>query len=168
MEHLVVRSARVNDFIAIAEIKVAGWQSAYSGIVDEAVLQSLSAERICETMRENEKKDSFMVAEANGIIVAFCRYNLHTAQDSLNKSEGAISELYVKPDLKRMGIGGILFRNVLADFKDNGINSVQLRCFSENSSAKSFYEKMNGAFVDEKEITMGTATYLTTGYRFVL
>ena len=41
---IFVRCPGTEDFPTMAEIKVRGWQTAYSGIADEAYLRKLSAD----------------------------------------------------------------------------------------------------------------------------
>lgn len=167
-ENILVRSPGFEDFPAVAEIKVRGWQAAYDQIVDETYLRKLSEEQICEKMRENKKKDRFLVAELSGEIVGFCRYRLYEETAGAEKRRGEISELYVKPDRKRMGIGGLLFRYVMDDLKESGCGSVELGCFSENYPALAFYRKMNGVLVGKESIELDGRKYAMDQYRFVL
>ena len=167
MQHdILVRCPEFDDFSAIAEIKVKGWQSTYNKIVDEAFLQKLSAEQICEVMRENKKKDRYLIAEVGGEIVGFCRYRLCKGVDG--HCRGAISELYVKQNRKRMGIGGLLFRYALDDLQESGCGSAELGCFSENHSALAFYRKMNGVFIGKEAVEIDGRKYAVDQYQFVL
>ena len=167
MQHdILVRRPEFDEFSAIAEIKVKGWQSTYNKIVDEAFLQKLSAEQICDVMRENKKKDRYLIAEVGGEIVGFCRYRLCEKVDG--HCRGAISELYVKPEQKRMGIGGLLFRYALDDLKESGCGSAELGCFSENHSALAFYRKMNGVFIGKEAVEIDGRKYAVDQYQFVL
>lgn len=167
MQHdILVRCPEFDDFSAIAEIKVKGWQSTYNEIVDETYLQKLSAEQICDVMRENKKKDRYLIAEVGAEIVGFCRYRLCEEVDG--HCRGAISELYVKPNRKRMGIGGLLFRYALDDLKESGCRRAELGCFSENHSALAFYRKMNGVFIGKEAVEIDGRKYAVDQYQFVL
>lgn len=167
MQHdILVRRPEFDEFSAMAEIKVKGWQSTYNKIVDETYLQKLSAEQICDVMRENKKKDRYLIAEVGGEIVGFCRYRLCEEVDG--HCRGAISELYVKPNRKRMGIGGLLFRYALDDLKESGCRRAELGCFSENHSALAFYRKMNGVLVGKEAIEIDGRKYAVDQYQFVL
>lgn len=165
MQHdILVRRPEFDEFSAMAEIKVKGWQSTYNKIVDEAFLQKLSAEQICEVMRENKKKDRYLIAEVGGEIVGFCRYRLCEEVDG--HCRGAISELYVKPNRKRMGIGGLLFRYALDDLKESGCRRAELGCFSENHSALAFYRKMNGEFIGRESFDIEGRKYPVDCFQF--
>ena len=166
-DNILVRRPEFDDFTTMAEIKVKGWQSTYNQIVDEAYLLKLSAEQICNIMRENKKKDRYMVAEAGGEIVGFCRYRLCEEADGKGNCRGTISELYVKSNRKRRGIGGLLFRCVLDDLKESGCGSAELGCFSENYSALAFYRKMNGALVGKGAIEIDGRKYAVDQYLFL-
>ncbi len=167
-DNILVRRPEFDEFTAMAEIKVKGWQSAYNKIVDEAYLQKLSAEQICNIMRENKKKDRYLIAEAGGEIVGFCRYRLCEELDGQDNCRGIISELYVKLNRKRMGIGGLLFRYALDDLKESGCGSAELGCFSENHSALAFYRKMNGEFIGRECFDIEGRKYLVDCLRFEL
>ena len=167
MQHdILVRCPEFDEFSAIAEIKVKGWQSTYNKIVDEAYLQKLSAEQICDVMRENKKKDRYLIAEVGGEIVGFCRYRVCEELDGRDNCRGVISELYVKPNRKRMGIGGLLFRYVLDDLKESGCGSAELGCFSENHSALAFYRKMNGEFIGRESFDIEGRKYAVDCFQF--
>lgn len=165
-DYIRVRRPEFEEFLAMAEIKVKGWQSTYNKIVDEAYLQKLSAEQICDVMRENKKKDRYLIAEVGGEIVGFCRYRVCEELDGRDNCRGVISELYVKPNRKRMGIGGLLFRYVLDDLKESGCGSAELGCFSENHSALAFYRKMNGEFIGRESFDIEGRKYPVDCFQF--
>ena len=164
---ILVRKPVFEDFPTMAEIKVRGWQTAYRGIVDEAYLRKLSADQICESMRA-KKKERFLVADVNGEIVGFCRYRLCEDTDVEGNCHGEISELYVKPERKRMGIGRMLFLHVMEDLKNSGRKSVILGCFSENHSAQAFYRRMNGIYIGSENFEIEGRKYPVECYRFAL
>lgn len=82
------------------------------------------------------------------------------------KCNGAISELYVKPEQKRMGIGGLLFRYALDDLKESGCRRAELGCFSENHSALTFYRKMNGEFIGRESFDIEGRKYPVDCFQF--
>ena len=163
---MLIRRPKDGDFHAMAEIKVRGWQTAYHGIIDEGYLQNLSIDQIYQALRE--KNDLYLVAEANGGIIGFCRYRLCEEPSGIRNCYGAISELYVQPKLKRMGIGGALFRYVLDDLKESGSEFVCLSCFSDNTPAISFYLNMNGEFIGKEKMKIGAKEYSVDCFKFVL
>lgn len=168
LDMIDIRRPGQDDYAVMANILVDGWRVAYKDIVADDYLQNLSTEHFCRRMTENKKDNAFLVAKANDEVVAFCRYSLHLPSDEQNGFDGAISVLYVKPDLKHNGIGTKLFKCVMQDFKQNGNSCVILGCFSQNSPSLAFYEKMGGKFIYEKDIEIGGVAYSTAFYQFKL
>lgn len=163
---ILIRRPKDEDFRVMAEIKVRGWQTAYHGIIEEGYLQKLSVEPICEKLRE--KNDLYLVAETSGEIIGFCRYRMCEESDEQGNCSGAISELYVKPELKRLGTGGALFQRTLEELKGGGCVIVNLGCFSENTPAISFYKKMKGKLVGKENMIIGAKEYSIDRFQFVL
>ena len=76
--------------------------------------------------------------------------------------------IYVKPDLKRQGIGKALFNYVIQEQKKNNNRNMILWCLKENYNSRKFYEKMGGILYGENEIEKGGKKYKEVGYRYDL
>lgn len=163
-----IRQAKISDIESIAEIKVTGWQSAYKGIIDEEYLASMSVDEQIKVIG-NYSLDSIFVAEKDGEVVAFCRfydYNKPVYEDKEIDCE--IREIYVKPDIKRQGIGSKLFTFTMDYFRQNDKKKLYLGVFKENYNARSFYEKMGGNVQGEGDMAIGGKHYPTVSYTFNL
>ena len=76
MDSVVIRNVKLEDIPSVVDISIAGWQSAYVGIIDDDYLKSLNSEREkrIDKMKKNYASGGFIVAELNGEVVGFCRY----------------------------------------------------------------------------------------------
>lgn len=153
-----IRQAEAYDIESIAEIKVSGWQSAYRGIVDDEYLDSMSvSEQIINL--QNYSLETIFVAEKDNEILGFCR---------ISETNSEIREIYVKPSVKRMGIGSKLFNYALDHFEQLGKEKLYLGCFKENYNARKFYEKMGGVSATEEDIEVDGKCYPMVSYVFNL
>lgn len=152
LKNILIRQAEARDADSIAKIKVTGWQTAYRGIVDNAYLRSMSIPEQSELFKNSYSLNTVFIAETDNEILGFCRFRI--CEDEEIDCE--IRELYVRPDLKRMGIGSKLFTHTVNHLIQKGMKKLSLSCFLENIGAKHFYEKAGGK-------TEGKSTYEING-----
>ena len=167
MKNVIIRNVKKEDLRAVSEIVVRGWKTAYKGIIDNEYLESLKVEDNYQKRLKDYNENGFVVAELNGEIVGFCRYTLENLfSKELTEIDGEISALYVKPELKRNGIGRKLVEYVFNEFKKNGNENIVLWCLKENYPSRAFYEKMGGVLCGESTINRGGKEYKEVGYRY--
>ena len=160
------RLAREEDITYIAEIKVAGWQTAYRGIVDESYLNALSVQEQATSLMTRPLA-SFLVAERDGHVVGFSRIVEGTLADG--ETPGCeIREFYVRPDLRRQGIGTELFKYTVLEIRCRGYKVMSLGVFEENEDGIRFYEKMGGKLKDKGVINLSGKSYPAIEYVFDL
>lgn len=167
MENLIIRNIEENDISSVVDIQVEGWKSAYKGIVDDNVLNSMNRNERIEKRRNDYKENGFIVAELNNQAVGFCRYidsNKFT-QDILG-IDCELLALYVKPNLKYNGIGTRLFQFVINEFKRKNKTKMILWCLKDNEPSKKFYTKMGGKIIKERKIEIGKKEYLEVGFEY--
>lgn len=165
---LCIRQAQSRDIKQIAQIKVDGWKSAYKGIIDDEFLNSMSTSKQTDIIN-NYSLDTIFVAENDNEVVGFCRiydYNAPVYDDKEIDCE--IREIYVKPNLKRMGIGSELFHFTEDYFRQKGKKKLYLGCLKENYSARKFYEKMGGILANGKKIDIGGKFYPLVDFLYYL
>ena len=105
----MIREARAADAKAIGRVHVAGWQTAYQGIVPEAYLAGLNPEdrrafwqRI---LAEPDSKSIVLVAEdPQGRIVGFASGGSERDHE-VAEYDGELYAIYLYPDARRQGIG---------------------------------------------------------------
>ena len=93
----------------------------------------------------------FIVAELDNQVVGFCRYvDNNTFSPTIEEADCELTVIYVKPNLKGLGIGSKLFEYVLNEFFKLNKNLMVLWCFKDNEPTIKFYEKMGGRIIGEK------------------
>lgn len=168
LSNIKIRQAKLCDIESIAEIKVAGWQSVYTGIIDDEYLNSISVSEQIENIKKYSLENIF-VAQSDNEILGFCRiYNYDKSVYEDKEIDCEIREIYVKPDIKRMGIGSELFNYTFEHLKQKGKRKLYLGCFKENYNARKFYDKMGGIPCDEKDIEVGEKYYPVVSYVYNL
>lgn len=165
MNEIKIRKALPKDLDSISAIKLSGWQTSYKDIVDKQYLDSLTIGIIKDSILKYDL-NSFFVAEYKTEIAGFCRFSDYQAQPDEEKIDCELKEIYVLPNLKRMGIGTLLFNSVIAYFKSKNKAKMCLGCFKKNISAITFYEKIGGNISDERQMNIGDSRYPIILYTF--
>lgn len=169
MENIKIRNVKKEDLWYVSTIRVEGWQSAYRGIIDDKFLDSLSIEENYKKRLKDYKENGFIVAELNNEVVGFCRYttsNLYSEQ--CEDIDCELCAIYIKPNLKRKGIGRALFNYVIEEQKNNNNKKMILWCLKDNYNSRNFYEKMGGELYGEKEFERDSKKYKEVGYMYKL
>ena len=119
LDNLIIRNATINDIKQIATIKVNGWKSAYLDIIDNSYLESMSINEQVDKYTNSYSLKNVFVAVLNNEVVGFCRYTVNNlfSQD-VKDIDCELCAIYVKPDLKRQGIGKELFNYVIQEQKN--------------------------------------------------
>jgi len=167
MENIIIRNITEKDIESVVDIQFEGWKTAYKGIIDDAVLNSMNRTKKIEKRRADYKATGFIVAELNNKVVGFCRYidNNHFTQN-IQDIDCELLALYVKPNFKYNGIGTKMFQFVIEEFKRKHKTKMILWCLKDNEPSKKFYTKMGGKIVKEKEIKIGDKNYLEVGFLY--
>ena len=159
---IIIRNVRKEDLLAVVDIKIKGWQSAYKDIVDSKYLSNLNNEydiRI-EKMKKNFMTNGFIVAVLSDEVVGFCRYAFDNSfSPEIEKADCELCALYVKPELKYSGIGTKMFNYIKNEFKNKNKSKMILWCLKDNEPSKKFYTKMGGKIIKEKETIIGEKQY---------
>ncbi len=148
-----VRKAKVGDEARMAEIQVAAWQRAYSGIMSPALLDALDISQKTDMWRNALKrasKGSYIVAEINGRVEGFAVFGPARDQD-LDESESAeIVSINIDPDKWGYGLGRSLASSMIDRLSTDGFGSIYLWVVEQNERAIRFYQR-NG-FIREGNI----------------
>lgn len=166
LQSLIIRPAETCDIKSIAEIKVSGWQSAYRGIVDDEYLDAMFVQDQINAV-SSYPLSSFFVIENDLEILGFCRTAAYNFPNS-EMTDYELREIYVRPDLKRHGIGSRMFRYILDELQSRGCKKMHLGVFEQNYAARQFYEKMGGRLESEGIMSLFGKEYPTVFYKFNL
>lgn len=165
MKGIIIRNIEEKDIPSVADIKINGWRTAYKGIIDDKVLNSMNRNERIEKIRRNYKDNGFIVAELNNEVVGFCNYiDTNKFTQDISDIDCELLALYVKPDLKYSGIGTKLFQFVINEFKSKNKTKMILWCLKDNEPSKKFYTKMGGEILKERTIEIGEKNYYEVGF----
>ncbi len=131
------------DATAIAEIRVAGWQTTYRGQLDDERLDQMSPAADAVRWREHlmtlPERHRVYVAERDGDVVGFASCGPSRASDD-GPGVAEVYAIYVRPQAMRAGIGGALMREAMRVLRDDGYRDVVLWVLESNAAAHRFYE----------------------------
>ncbi len=151
---ITFRKAETADAAAIARIVTAAWQTAYRGILSDALLSAIDEEKRAERVREaigNRPEQRYFVLETNGEAAGVSM--LCPCRDDDLPVAMEIAVFYVRPDLQGLGLGKAMMRETLRAAAQTRRSSVILWVLKENVRARGFYEAM-GFLPDGAEKTL--------------
>lgn len=159
-----VRSATVEDAVAIATVHIAAWKESYRGIVPEEFLRNLSVERrtaqwVQSLSDSSNQYHRTFVAELHGQVVGFSNYGY------CNDPEfgGELYAIYLLKSAQKRGIGRMLVNEVVSGLLNLDIHSMMVWVLKENP-ARGFYEWLGGKYLRETSIEIGGKTLLEIAY----
>ena len=166
MEDIIIRKIEEKDIPSVVDIQIDGWQTAYRGIIDDATLNKMNREEKIRKRKQDYKQCGFIVAEVNGEIVGFCRYvDCNKFSANIPDIDCELLAIYVKSDLKYMGIGTRLFQYVINEFKSKNKTKMIVWCLKENMPTRRFYEKMGGkVYTIDKSFETDGKNYKEVGF----
>ena len=159
---MIIRQAREEDVMQIAEILVEDWQKAYRGIMDDDFLDTLSAEQRYPI--EIKRYQKYTVAVEKDEVLGYA-WN-ETADDEAADCE--IIALYVRYPKRNHGIGKALMLNSMEYFRKAGKKSMIIWCLRENHESRKFYEKMGGKVYKDGTHRWGNRDYDMISYLYQL
>ena len=161
-----IRQAKIDDIEAISNIKVTGWQNAYRGIIDNEYLDNMNVEHVIRKNKANFNNKNFIVAEMNQTVVGFCGYSYNYENNT--EADCELIGIYVKPELKRNGIGKKLIKYVINECKTIGKRKLILWCLRKKYLAREFYEAMGGIATSIRWMPIGEKKYEMISYLYEL
>ncbi len=166
----MIRKAVKSDGYNIAKLIVSGWQTAYKGLVDDEFLNNMSVDFMAEKWANNietqNSDNNIYVYEENHQILGIIRFGKPDNASSKYNSE--IHVLYVKPTLKRNGIGTKLFEFATEHFIKNNTTNMIIWCLKGNIPTIKFYEKMGGKIVATRKAVINNIELEEVGLEYDL
>jgi ribosomal protein S18 acetylase RimI-like enzyme len=160
----MVRPAALDDAEEIARVHVATWRSAYSGLLPDDFLASLSEANYTERWRRvigEGLSRVFVVDEPDGI-AGFASGGRERAGEV--GFAGELYALYVLEGAHRRGYGRELVRAVAGALREMRLPDMIVWVLRDNPTARRFYERLGGTFVRSQPITIGSATLEEVSY----
>lgn len=135
---ITIRQAREADAAAIAAVHVTALSETYRGIVPDAVLAGVDADRKARhwAARITERNHAVFVTEADGIIVGFG--SAGAARDPLLAASGEVEAVYVLKRWQVRGIGSRLMGAMARALAAGGHSSIGLWVARDNVAAVAF------------------------------
>ena len=159
---MMIRQAREEDVMQIAEIMVEDWQRAYRGIMDDDYLDSLNPEQRYQI--EIRRYGKYTVAVENDEVLGYA-WNEMTDDEA---AESEIIALYVRYSKRHRGIGKALMQNSMECFRKAGKKSMIIWCLRDNHESRKFYEKMGGKVYKNGTHRWGNRDYDMISYLYPL
>ena len=160
----MIRPAKLEDAPAIARVHVASWQSTYQGMLPEEFLVSLSETGYADRWKRviGEGSSRVYVAEHEGEVVGFASGGRERAGET--GYTGELYAIYVIDAAQRRGFGRELVRSTVAGLRELGLDDMIIWVLRDNQPARSFYERLGGAYVRAQPITIGSVTLEEVSY----
>jgi GNAT superfamily N-acetyltransferase len=157
VDTLIFREAAPGDAGRLGEVHVASWRETYSGLVPDALIESLSAEARAAMWRSVLGDPAafggtaVFVAERERAIIGFAACGSQR-DEALAQSgfDGEFGAIYVLKSQQRAGIGKVLMRLMARRLLDAGRQGAALWVLRENVRARTFYDHLGGAVVGER------------------
>ena len=160
----LIRKVRYEDIEQIVDINIKDWKKAYKGIIDDVILDNLDRNNKIEKWRKSYKIGNVIVAEKNGKVLGYCRYDDNAAYENTD-IDSEIIALYVDYDNLGSGIGRKLVEYVMNDLRSKNKTKMIIWCLEKNENGRKFYEKMGGKLLqEEKYFEKDGKKYKEVGY----
>jgi ribosomal protein S18 acetylase RimI-like enzyme len=139
-----IRAAAPDDAGEVEQLRVAGWQTAYRGIVPDAFLDSMrvDAEHRRHLIAGRAAADFSVesVAVQSGAIVGWVVGHPCRDADRTGPRHGEIHACYVLPEWWGNGVGRLLLSHATAALGEYGMDDITLWVLEANHRARRFYE----------------------------
>ncbi|MFJ6573180.1 GNAT family N-acetyltransferase [Streptomyces sp. NPDC091292] len=143
MKGLRVRGMRDADCESVAAIRIAGWRTAYAGLMPQSHLDALDvtedAARRRARLAQGQGRVANLVAERDGEVVGWCAHGPGRDEDA-REDDAEVYALYVRPDALSTGVGRTLLARTVRDRTADGHRRLLLWVLKENHRARRFYE----------------------------
>lgn len=141
----LIRIAELKDAAAMGRINVDAWRSTYTGLIDQAVLDSMTYEAYIQKwerhLRSEVPKRFMLVAEVDAEVVGYASGGPNRVSALGFDSE--LYALYLKKEFQGKGIGNALFASGLRFLQQQGFRSMSLYVLASNTVGRKFYDRYN-------------------------
>jgi ribosomal protein S18 acetylase RimI-like enzyme len=141
MTGIAVRASGPEDAEAVERVRIAGWQTAYRGIIPDDYLDGLlvNVARRRRHLAELPADISDSVAVAGGAVVGWIACGPCRDPDRVGLRYGEIFACYVHPGWWRKGVGRLLMDHAIEELVQAGRDDISLWVLEANDRARRFY-----------------------------
>jgi ribosomal protein S18 acetylase RimI-like enzyme len=137
-----IRAAVPEDAEEVEQLRVAGWQSAYRGILPDSYLDSmrLDVARRRRQMTDRSATVVESVATAADAIVGWVVGGRSQDAFRAGPGQGEIYACYVRPEWWGRGVGRLLMMHAVGALAEAGLDDITVWVLEDNHRARRFYE----------------------------
>lgn len=160
----LIRPACLPDALAIARIHVAGWQSAYRGIVADEHLDSLSLAQKQAFWKQQMHHDPcllFVAEDPTRGVIGFAFAGPH--HGNFREYTGEIHAIYVLDQFQRRGLGKLLFKHATTALAQARFPNMMVWALKQNPY-RTFYERLGGKLLGEEVTCIGNRELVQVAY----
>lgn len=145
---VVIREASTPDAAAIADLHVRAWQTAYRGIVPDAILDgfSIDARRdfwtraLTRAATDPADESRIWVVQEAGVVRGFAATRPSRDEDAV-AGTGEVHSIYLAPEAWGRGLGTALLEHAAADLRARAFTPLVLWVIEANTRGRRFYER---------------------------
>lgn len=155
-DEMVVRDAVVGEGRTIAEIRIASWRAAYTGLMPQELLDSMSIEtgaaRFEQAIISGAPGSALLVVEGEGEVRGFAA--IGPDRDG-ELAQGELYAIYLHPSRFRRGEGSALMVEAVSRLRSFEYRTAILWVLEANEAARSFYEAVGWRANGQKKVDAG-------------
>jgi GNAT superfamily N-acetyltransferase len=163
---VTVRTATVDDAVAIARVRVESWRSTYKGMIPQAYLDGMSVETSAALWGKalaaaNHRTHTFVAEDPEGIV------GFSSGVVLPEPKQGFMSELaaiYLRPAYQRNGLGTRLVSVVADALAAHGATNMIVWVIAANAQARKFYTALGAELVIEQPFQWDGMDLVEAGY----
>ena len=164
-----IRRAIPDDATGIARVHIDSWHDTYRGIVPDEFLDSMDYAQRAERWRQRLDIEAgtlsstlnLVAVDTTGSVVGFISGGRE--RERAVRTEGEIYAIYLLPDVKGIGLGRELIRDLVRALEVEGFTSLLVWVLSDNPS-RHFYERLGGIEERRKVIDIGNQKFEEIAY----
>ena len=165
----LVRQADFDDAAGIGRVHVEVWRAAYSDILPDDYLSSLSDIRHSATwadiLDDRKRAGATFIAEAEEDgIVGFADCRIERAADDAKKGE--VTAIHVLPGWQRKGVGSALIEACAGHLALESVQTLAIWVLELNREACRFYEALGGESAESRRISFAGEKLTERCYRW--
>ena len=168
---MTLRKATIDDAEKLGAVHVASWRETYAGILPDEMLAGLSIKARAATWAKiisdprTFAETAVYVIEEEGSIVGFGACGRQRDDRLVELGfEAEISSIYLLQSQQRKGAGRALMREMATDIRARGYSAAALWVIRENTAARTFYQRLGGLVVAQKEDKRGDIKLVEIAY----
>lgn len=149
-----IRAMKPSDLGAIARVNVDTFTRTQRGIVPDSIIDGLTyagaEERFRRMLSSTRTSTEVFVAEADGHVIGYAMTGL--ARERVRQYEGELYGIYILPEYHGRGIGRRLMTEAASHLRQQGLTSLFVVVFGQNTAARRFYETLGGQWIHNRTI----------------